>query len=67
MKKKQHDLLKYLLSQSKPITSTEIANALSISTRSVKNYVSDINSHTIPSSFCPPETGMNSTVRLPLF
>lgn len=44
MKKKQHDLLKYLLSQSKPITSTEIANALSISTRSVKNYVSDINS-----------------------
>ena len=44
MKKKQHELLKYLLSQSKPITSTEIANALSISTRSVKNYVSDINS-----------------------
>lgn len=44
MKKKQHDLLKYLLSQSKPITSTEIATALSISTRSVKNNVSDINS-----------------------
>lgn len=44
MKKQQNDLLRFLLSQNKPITSTEIANALSISTRSVKNYVSDINS-----------------------
>lgn len=43
MKKKQNDVLKFLLSQSKPTTSTEIGNALSISTRSVKNYVSDIN------------------------
>lgn len=44
MKKKQNDLLKFLLLQSRPMTSTEIGNALSISTRSVKNYVSDINS-----------------------
>lgn len=44
MKKKQNELLKYLSSQNKALTSAEIANALQISTRSVKNYVSDINS-----------------------
>lgn len=43
MKKKQNELLKYLLSQNKVLTSTELANALKISTRSVKNYVSEIN------------------------
>lgn len=37
------ELLKYLSEQSKPRTSAEIANALSISIRSVKNHVRDIN------------------------
>ena len=43
MKKKQTELLRYLSGQSHPIKSTELANALQISSRSVKNYVSDIN------------------------
>ncbi|MFR6361366.1 BglG family transcription antiterminator [Amedibacterium intestinale] len=43
MKKKYNDLIKYLSNQNKPLTSTEISNALDISSRSVKNYVGDIN------------------------
>ncbi|MEG0366601.1 MAG: PRD domain-containing protein, partial [Coprobacillus sp.] len=43
MKKKQNELLKCLLAQNKALTSTELANTLKISTRSVKNYVSEIN------------------------
>lgn len=44
MQKKLNELLKYLLAQNKPQTSSEVANALSISVRSVKNYVKEINS-----------------------
>lgn len=44
MKKKQYALLKYLSLQNKPVTCTKIANALSISNSSVKNYINDINS-----------------------
>lgn len=44
MQKKLNELVKYLSNQSKPQTSTELANALSVSVRSVKNYVKDINS-----------------------
>ena len=43
MKKKLKELLAYLSQQQYASTSTEIANALQISTRSVKNYVSEIN------------------------
>lgn len=43
MQKKSTELLKYLMAQNKPQTSTEIANALSISVRSVKKHVKDIN------------------------
>lgn len=43
MQKKLNTLLKYLENQTKPQTSTELANALSVSVRSVKNYVKDIN------------------------
>lgn len=43
MKKKHHELLKYLSSQNHAQTSNELANALQISNRSVKNYVSEIN------------------------
>ena len=39
MKKKEQELLNYLSEFSKPIRSAEIANALDISVRSVKNYV----------------------------
>ncbi len=44
MQKKLNALLKYLLAQNKPQTSSEVANALSMSVRSVKNYVKEINS-----------------------
>lgn len=44
MKKKEQELLNYLSEFSKPIRSAEIANALNISVRSVKNYVHNINS-----------------------
>lgn len=44
MKKKEQELLNYLSEFSKPIRSAEIANALDISVRSVKNYVHNINS-----------------------
>lgn len=44
MKKKEQELLNYLSEFNKPIRSTEIANALDISVRSVKNYVHNINS-----------------------
>lgn len=44
MKKKLTELLKYLSSQPKAFTSNELANALQISTRTIKNYVNEINS-----------------------
>lgn len=44
MKKKEQELLNYLSEFNKPIRSAEIANALDISVRSVKNYVHNINS-----------------------
>lgn len=44
MKKKQSELLKYLNTCRTPQKSTEIANALQISPRSVKTYVAQINS-----------------------
>lgn len=43
MQKNLNELLKYLLAQNKPQTSAEIAEALSISVRSVKNRVKEIN------------------------
>ena len=39
MKKKEQELLNYLSEFNKPVRSAEIANALDISVRSVKNYV----------------------------
>ena len=44
MKKKQSELLQYLNTCHAPQKSTEIANALQISPRSVKSYVAQINS-----------------------
>lgn len=44
MIKKEQELLNYLSEFNKPIRSAEIANALDISVRSVKNYVHNINS-----------------------
>ena len=44
MKKKEQELLNYLSDFNKPVRSAEIANALDISVRSVKNYVHNINS-----------------------
>lgn len=44
MKKKEQELLNYLSEFNKPVRSAEIANALDISVRSVKNYVHNINS-----------------------
>ena len=43
MKKKHVELLQYLLNHSTAVTSRQLAAALSISTRSVKNYVNEIN------------------------
>ncbi|MEG0735969.1 MAG: PRD domain-containing protein [Longicatena sp.] len=43
MKKKHRELLEYLLNTHSTITSKELANALHISARSVKNYVLEIN------------------------
>lgn len=43
MKKKQNELLVYLNSHSSPQKSSEIANALRISVRSVKSYINQIN------------------------
>lgn len=43
MKKKHLELLNYLLQHSTTVTSKELAAALSISSRSVKNYVNEIN------------------------
>ena len=42
MKKKEQELLNYLSDFSKPVRSAEIANALNVSVRSVKNYVHNI-------------------------
>lgn len=44
VQKNLSELLKYLLAQNKPQTSLEISEALSISVRSVKNHVKEINS-----------------------
>ena len=43
MKKKQNELIQYLSRQNRTVKSTELANVLQISARSVKNYVSEIN------------------------
>lgn len=43
MKKKQTELIQYLSEQNKPINSVELAHALNISSRSIKNYVHEIN------------------------
>lgn len=40
---KQQELLKYLSNENRIVTSIELANALNISTRSIKNYVSQLN------------------------
>lgn len=44
MKKKHIELLNYLLEQDSPVTSTSLSDILQISIRSVKNYVTEINS-----------------------
>lgn len=44
MKDVKKELLNFLSKQSSAVTSNEIANALSISVRSVKSYISEINS-----------------------
>lgn len=43
MNKKQMELIRFLDSQSKPVSGNELANALQVSSRSVKNYVQEIN------------------------
>ena len=43
MKKKHVELLQFLLHHATAVTSRQLAAALSISTRSVKNYVNEIN------------------------
>lgn len=43
MNKKQQEMIRLLAHQSKPMTSAEIANALSVTSRSIKNYVHEIN------------------------
>ena len=43
MKKKQNELIQYFSRQNRTVKSTELANVLQISARSVKNYVSEIN------------------------
>lgn len=43
MNKKQSELYKFLLNKDRAVTSNEISNALNISSRSVKNYVQEIN------------------------
>lgn len=55
MKKKEQELLNYLSEFSKPIRSAEIANALDISVRSVKNYVHNM----VKISFFHQEMDMN--------
>lgn len=45
MKKSEKEVLQYLNQQKRAVKSIEIANALHISSRSVKNYVSNINGH----------------------
>ena len=45
MNKKQQDMMRYLSHQTKPMTSNEIANALNLSSRSIKNYVHEINDY----------------------
>ena len=44
MKRKEQDLLNYLAESKTPIRSTELANALGVSVRSIKNYIQSINS-----------------------
>lgn len=43
MTKNQNRIIKYLLNVNYPITSSELANALNISTRSIKKYIQEIN------------------------
>lgn len=43
MNKKQQEMIRILAEQSKPMTSVEIANALGVTSRSIKNYVHEIN------------------------
>lgn len=43
MKKNHELLLNVLRKQNKPISSTKLAELLSVSSRSVKNYVNEIN------------------------
>lgn len=45
MKKKHTQLINYLLEQSNPITSSNLADMLEISVRSVKNYIAEINNN----------------------
>ncbi|WP_207940739.1 lichenan operon transcriptional antiterminator [Enterococcus sp. DIV2402] len=44
MNEKHQKLLHYLASANRTVTSTELSNALGVSTRSIKNYVAQINS-----------------------
>lgn len=70
MKKKEQELLNYLSEFNKPIRSAEIANALNISVRSVKNYVHNINSlygkNIILSSRCGYELNLQNNYSLVL-
>lgn len=43
MKLKQKELIQYLSDQHRPITSSELASALNLSSRTIKNYVKEIN------------------------
>lgn len=45
MNKNQTELMRFLTKQEKPVTSIEIANALQVTSRSIKSYVHDINKH----------------------
>lgn len=45
MNKKQQEMIRYLSNQSKPLTSNEIAAALNVSSRSIKNYVHEVNGY----------------------
>ena len=43
MKKKQLELIQFISEQNKPLTGNEIATFLDISSRTVKNYIKEIN------------------------
>lgn len=44
MKKQHNDLIQFLMSQNYPLSSLELANHFNVSSRSIKNYVREINS-----------------------